>query len=61
MLHFCDKSWIDWNEDENGREMRVHKVNRRMDVCLNRKTYVFTVHRNSDTKIYFCVKMCLVE
>ena len=24
---FCDKSWIDLDEAENGREMRVHKVN----------------------------------
>ena len=24
----CDKSCIDWNEVGNGREMRVHKVNR---------------------------------
>ena len=38
MLHFYDKSWIDLDEAGNGREMRVHKVNRRMDVCLNRKT-----------------------
>ena len=26
LLH--NKSYIDWNEAENGREMRVHKVNR---------------------------------
>ena len=24
----CNKSCIDWNETGNGREMRVHKVNR---------------------------------
>ena len=38
MLYFCDKSWIDLDEAENGLEMRIHKVNRLMDVCLNRKT-----------------------
>ena len=40
MLHFvfCDKSWIDLDEAGNGREVRVHKVNLCMDVCLNRKT-----------------------
>ena len=26
----CYKSCIDWNEAENGRETRVHKVNRRL-------------------------------
>ena len=28
---------------------------------MNRKLEGFTVHLNSDTKINFCVKMCLVE
>ena len=61
IVFFHDESCIDWNEAENGRETRVH-LNEPMkfDVAVN-SNLGFTVHVNSETKIYFCVKMCLVE
>ena len=52
---------LDMKKAENGREIRVHKVNRWIGNLPGIVTEGFTIPENSVHKIYFCVKMCLVE
>ena len=63
MFYFTNlwnKSCIGLYEAGNGREIRVHKVNRRLVIFLGIVTEGFTIPENSVHKIIF-VKMCLVE
>ena len=56
-----DKLYCDVYEAGNDREIRVHKVNRRLVIFLGIVTEGFTILENSVHKNNFCEIMCLVE
>ena len=57
----CNNSCFDVCEAGNGREIQVHKVNRRLMIFLGIVIEGFTIPENSVHKIIFCEIMCLVE